>query len=78
MTAPAVRPCTSCARDTRPPRALIADYPGTIVRWHAGDCDRCHRNGVRGGEVVQARMSIEEISAELARYLNKRRERISA
>jgi hypothetical protein len=69
-----VRPCTACARPTRPSRALIADYPGTAGRY-GSRCITCYRNSVQ--EIIDPH-AIENTMAGLERFLAARREREAA
>lgn len=44
---PSVRPCISCGRQTRPVRATITQYPGTVIRRTRGMCDACYKREAR-------------------------------
>ena len=68
-----IRPCLRCHRPTRPARALIADHPGTLIR-HGDLCVTCHSGGTAPTPHAP-RQSIEEITAGLVHYLQRRRDR---
>lgn len=69
-----VRPCAACGRATRPSRARITDYPGTMGRY-GNRCVTCYRNNPQ--EVIRPQ-SIENTVAGLERFLTARREREAA
>ena len=69
---PKIRPCSSCQRSTRPPRALIKDYPGTVNRRRGDQCDRCYNSSAP----EEYRPSVEHTIAGLNSFLARRRERV--
>lgn len=66
-----ISPCAVCKRPTRPPRALLTDYPGTLPRTK-GMCVSCYQ---KAHTPQPGRQSIEEIEAGLESFLRARRER---
>lgn len=74
-----VRECAGCKRPTRPARAMVADFPGTVLRRLGDLCDTCH--GLRGPKVVRPRTTentIENTIAGLESFLRRRRDRETA
>lgn len=70
------RPCGgTCGRMTRPNRAKIEDYPGTVTRETRTHCKTCHQREQRALAAADAE---GKAAAELARRERLQTERIAA